>query len=388
MPELYNHTVSGLSDLERRMVEHIPPGGNWEDIPESVPSQRLAQIREMSRTRGKCRTTYYGRLSWEQPSYTISTYFSRIGNGCHIHPSQPRLISIREGARLQSFPDSFRFTGSRTSQYVQIGNAVPPLMAYHLARMFQGKRVMALFAGAGGTCLGFQMAGKSPLVASDWDRNASLTHRANFPNATFVEGDLSDESVKLQLASAALKQNVDLVIGGPPCQGFSTAGWFKPEDARNRLPYDFVDVLRRVKPREFLIENVPGLAYMEKGAILASLLEQLRDSGYKVNHSIVDASTFGVPQRRKRLFIWGSTDRLLVLPVPHTSGRPETVQNAIGDLPPLVEGAKADPVEYTQKPATPYQQWARGELSVAALVEAQKRATPISNPKLFDFATA
>ena len=117
---LHNHIAPGLSKLEWEQVQHIPAGGNWQNIPDTIPSQRLEQIR-----RSGGRTTYYGRLEFDKPSYTITTYFNRLGNGCNLHPSQNRIISTREGARLQSFKDSFTFYGSKTSQYKQIGNAVP-----------------------------------------------------------------------------------------------------------------------------------------------------------------------------------------------------------------------------------------------------------------------
>ena len=97
--KLYNHISPTFSELEKKMVVCIPPGGNWKDIPENIPSQRLAQIRKSGG-----RTTYYGRLKKDAPSYTISTYFNRMGNGCFIHPSQDRLISIREGASFFNLP--------------------------------------------------------------------------------------------------------------------------------------------------------------------------------------------------------------------------------------------------------------------------------------------
>ena len=114
------------------MVKHIPEGGNWRNIPETVPSKRLDQIRKSGG-----RTTYYGRLRNDKPSYTISTYFNRLGNGCYIHPNQDSLISLREGARLQSFKDSFYFCGPKTSIYKQIGNAVPPLLGRTIAELIK-----------------------------------------------------------------------------------------------------------------------------------------------------------------------------------------------------------------------------------------------------------
>src|SRR5690606_3549664 len=101
---------------------------NWQNIPDNIPSKRLEQIR-----RSGGRTTYYGRLKYDQPAFTITTYFNRLGNSSNLHPEQQRMISIREGARLQSFMDNFVFYGSKASQYKQIGNAVPPLLAKAVA---------------------------------------------------------------------------------------------------------------------------------------------------------------------------------------------------------------------------------------------------------------
>lgn len=105
--KLYNHIAPKLSDLEWEMAKHIPAGGNWQNIPEAIPSQRLVQIRKSGG-----RTTYYGRLENHKPCYTITTYFNRLGNGCNLHPTQNRIISTREGARFQSFKDSYVFYGS------------------------------------------------------------------------------------------------------------------------------------------------------------------------------------------------------------------------------------------------------------------------------------
>ena len=128
---VHNHITSPLGDFERSILEHIPPGGNWKNIPLEIKDKRVDSIRS---TGG--RTTYYGRLHPYRPSYTISTFFSRTGNGCFIHPHQDRLISQREAARLQSFPDDFIFYGNRTSQGIQVGNSVPPLVGKAIGKMF------------------------------------------------------------------------------------------------------------------------------------------------------------------------------------------------------------------------------------------------------------
>ena len=124
---LYNHITYSLSENDLRMVVSIPAGGNWKNIPLDIPSKRLERIRE---TGG--RTTLYGRLRWEKPSYTITTYFNRPGNGAYIHPKDNRVISAREAARLQSFPDDFIFEGTITKKFKQIGNAVPPLLSMEI----------------------------------------------------------------------------------------------------------------------------------------------------------------------------------------------------------------------------------------------------------------
>ena len=102
---IFNHYAAKLSDLDMHIVNCVPPGGNWKDIPETIPSQRLAQIRESYKAGKGSRSTYYGRLRPEMPAYTINTYFNRPGNGCNMHYEQNRTLSQREAARLQTFPD-------------------------------------------------------------------------------------------------------------------------------------------------------------------------------------------------------------------------------------------------------------------------------------------
>src|SRR5262249_36969076 len=157
----------------------IPQGGNWQHVPEYIPSKRLDQIREMTKKRGLVRTSYYGRLRPDQPAYTIATYFNRPGNGTNIHCWEDRTLSSREAARLQSFPDLFAFQGSERSIREQIGNAVPPLLAYALGEQLMAKTCVDLFAGAGGLSLGLQLAGARIIAAQDIDLNAAKTFRHN-----------------------------------------------------------------------------------------------------------------------------------------------------------------------------------------------------------------
>lgn len=133
---LLNNTTYKLSDLDMQMVKNIPEGGNWKNIPENIinKSKRLQGIKKSGG-----RTTLYGRLKYNKPSYTITTYFNRPGNGCYIHPSKNRVITTREAARLQSFPDSYYFFGNQRDKLNQIGNAVPPIIGFQLGKQIKEK---------------------------------------------------------------------------------------------------------------------------------------------------------------------------------------------------------------------------------------------------------
>lgn len=119
------HFTPYASKKDQELIDHIPPGGNYMDVPDEISTTRILNFKK---TGG--RTTTYGRLSKENPSYTLNTHFNRLNVGCNIHYEQPRLISLREGLRIQSFPDSFEvLSKTKRNFYVQIGNAVPPLLA-------------------------------------------------------------------------------------------------------------------------------------------------------------------------------------------------------------------------------------------------------------------
>lgn len=119
------HFTPYASKKDQELIEHIPPGGNYMDVPDEISTKRILSFKK---TGG--RTTTYGRLSKDNPSYTLNTHFNRLNVGCNIHYEKKRLISLREGLRIQSFSDSFEVLSSnKRNYYVQIGNAVPPLLA-------------------------------------------------------------------------------------------------------------------------------------------------------------------------------------------------------------------------------------------------------------------
>ena len=124
-----DHTIPQMSDLDKYIVAHVKPGGNYMDIPSEVNSKRIKRLQEHGG-----HTTCYGRMLPEQPSYTINTYFNRPNVGCNIHYSEDRLITIREALRLQSFPDNYVLvSSSKQGKSLIVGNAVPPLLAKIMA---------------------------------------------------------------------------------------------------------------------------------------------------------------------------------------------------------------------------------------------------------------
>ncbi len=349
--KLYNHIAPGLSKLEWKMVQHIPEGGNWQNIPDTIPSQRLEQIR-----RSGGRTTYYGRLEFDKPSYTITTYFNRLGNGCNLHPTQDRIISTREGARLQSFKDSFVFYGSKTSQYKQIGNAVPPLLARAIAESLKDHlknlTFVDLFAGAGGMSEGFLSEGFQLIAANEIEKNYFETYKQNHleydKGDNLILGDITLKEVKDQIISIAAKEKeIGVVIGGPPCQGFSNAGWRNPDDKRNQLFKEFVHVVDKIRPEIFVMENVPGILTMRKGEALKEIIASFEEIGYNVTAPFkLNAEDFGVPQKRKRVVIIGSLKKekfsqpkILFSYKDESKPKPITVKQAIGGLPILTTGS-------------------------------------------------
>ncbi len=376
--KLYNHKTSPLSELDKRMVEAVPAGGNWKNIPVSIPSKRLEQIRKSGG-----RTTYYGRLTWENPSYTVSTYFNRPGNGCYMHPDdylsqnpQHRLISFREAARLQSFPDSFRFYGTKTSMYKQIGNAVPPLLAYAMAKAFDAETAIDLFCGCGGLSYGFEMFGTNVISGVDIEKHYIETWKNNH-TGTAILGDLTQQNIKDRIYETIEKatgtKTVDIIIGGPPCQGFSTAGWRKEDDTRNLLWRHYLEIVNYIKPKYFFIENVMGLlSATQKGAKVIDIMKkEFAELGYSIKYQKMHAEDYGVPQKRRRIFILGQrSDITNSINFPKkVLNNPLTVFDAIKNLPALKDNDGDDEMEIANYIAgSIYEEWLIGNISLSELM--------------------
>lgn len=381
--KLYNHEVFKMGKYEAALAEHIPEGGNWKDIPLEFNDVRLESIRK---TGG--RTTYYGRLKWDMPSYTIATYFNRVGNGCNLHPSQMRVMSNREAARLQSFPDDFVFTGSKASQYKQIGNAVPPLLARFVSSLIKpyldSYNFVDLFAGCGGMSEGFLMNGFNLIAANEFDKSIFSTNIYNHekyagPDA-FILGDVTSDEVKSKIIGACEGKQIDVIIGGPPCQGFSTAGWRNPDDKRNQLFKEFVYLVNAIRPRFFIMENVTGILSMRGGDAVKEIIESFSELGYFVSNPIrLNAANYGVPQRRKRVFIIGSLDMVTFeQPEPLFTDEDDslpgfvTVRDAISSLPAVEDGGGAREMEVEFSSPTLYDRLMTREIDFESFYEGCK----------------
>lgn len=402
---VYDHVAGALSDLDRQVVATVPPGGNWRDLPGEFPSARVVQIRRSALAGDGSRSTYYGRLQPERPAYTISTYFNRPGNGCFIHPSANRLITIREAARLQGFPDSFRFSGRGRSRFVQVGNAVPPLLAYQLARIIPGQTVVDLFSGAGGLAIGFSWAGFETIAAVDRDQAAVAAYAENTTgDGHAIAADLADPA-QLAVVFDEIERRVgpgdiDVLVGGPPCQGFSTAGKWLPTDERNDLVVTFVLAVERLRPRHVVMENVSALLWRRGRPFLELLRRRLHNAGYRTAVALLHAEAFGVPQLRRRLILLATRDGQLLWPASTHSfrtpaypayqlgldsalPRPPGVLDAIGDLPHETSRDPDAGVSYAAKAETTYQRWARGECAIDELV-APGEPIPADNQLILD----
>lgn len=209
-----------------------------------------------------------------------------------------------------------------------------------------------LFAGCGGMSLGFERAGYDNILAIDFWQDALTTYAHNRSNATTLCADLASLDPEYVKAKYNIT-DVDVIIGGPPCQGFSIAGKRIIEDERNRLYKSFVSFVKFFKPKAFVMENVPNILSIGDGAVKESILHDFTALGYTVNYQILTASDYGVPQNRKRAFFIGlQLGNDFTFPKA-TIGQPVTSKEAISDLSEdsIVNGGNypIDPVSDYQK---------------------------------------
>lgn len=253
------------------------------------------------------------RLTEAEPSLTVTGFvFNKF-----VHPSQNRYITVREAARLQGFPDEVEFMGGIGSVRQQVGNAVPPQLAGAVFSAVldaigpsdRPLQALSLFSGAGGLDLGARESGRiQTRVATDnWaDAVETMRRWVNASHPVVCQSILDVPDFEDFWRSHTMSTKApDIVFGGPPCQSFSQAGKQDHSDDRGNLVFEFVRAVGQLLPEVFVLENVSNIRGVGKGALLAELIERFSGLGYQLDHNVLNAAEFGVPQKRRRFFMVG-----------------------------------------------------------------------------------
>ncbi len=332
-----NHISLNHSNKVIERYNLIPEGGRLpppEELPKHIRRKNFGNT--------------YKRLHREKPSLTMVPG----NNAFPIHPTLPRSLTPREAARLQSFPDEFIFTGDRRNQCILVGNAVPPLLAKAIGKSIldfanvhsweikktnncekstitkniinlsakkkktNQDNFIDLFSGAGGFSIGFTKVGFNPLLCVDFNPNVAATHKENFSQIPFLEANLSDKEIQNKIINKYSNKDIGVIVGGPPCQGFSmfgkrrfvnTKNYNPASDKRNDLIFSYINIVSSLQPRWFVMENVPGFANLDSGRFLIKVIDCFKKIGYKnIEWQILNAAEYGVPQLRKRLVVIGN----------------------------------------------------------------------------------
>ena len=220
-----------------------------------------------------------------------------------------------------------------------------------------------LFSGCGGLTKGFSMMGIRSIFASDIDENAAKTFCRNFPDTPFLCKSITD--IEKNEVDELLNGKVpDIIIGGPPCQGFSLANKRRnkiKDDPRNKLFYGFVKFINWYSPKAFVMENVKGLLSMQNGEVIKTIVDEFTNAGeygYNVAYKVLIASDYGVPQNRERVILIGYRKDLKIQPKhpePYGLNHLVTVDEAISDLPQIGAGQGTEVQDYPQAPQNEYQ---------------------------------
>jgi len=232
--------------------------------------------------------------------------------------------------------------------------------------MASGSTVIDLFCGAGGLSEGFRQAGARVLVGNDYDAAAGKTFQATHPEAKFLLGPIQNFSVQDFLIAGGLKKGeLDCLVGGPPCQGFSVYNHQRGmHDERSSLYREYLRVVEGLAPKWVVLENVTGMTSAGGGAAVLAIQDGLAALGYNVEKRILKAEEYGIPQERRRIVFIGNRIGIpIAWPEPtHGPGLLPyvTVRDAIGDLPALKNGESPDVMLYKRALRNSYQMALRG----------------------------
>lgn len=219
-----------------------------------------------------------------------------------------------------------------------------------------------LFAGCGGLSKGFMDAGFDIIVGVDNDQAALNTFTLNHDGAVAMNADLSKQETFDEIKRIAGEREIDVIIAGPPCQGFSLSGPRNFDDERNKLYLAVLEMVKQYQPKAFIIENVPGMATLYDGQIKEEILKRFRSMGYNIDCKILCAADYGVPQMRKRLIFMGVRKDIGEPEFPKAMFTPETYRtcrDAIGDLPSRENDFGEEKDSYNTEPKTEYQKLMR-----------------------------
>jgi DNA (cytosine-5)-methyltransferase 1 len=215
-----------------------------------------------------------------------------------------------------------------------------------------------LFSGAGGLAVGFRAAGWAVIAGNDADPDAGETFRLNFPEASFFQGPISSLTASKLMAECGIRRGqLDCLIGGPPCQSFSYNNHQRSaDDERARLFRSYLRLVAGLKPKMLVMENVPGILTIGANAVIDEISAKLTALGYDVSVKVLNASEFGTPQSRRRVFVIASRIGQAHEILPAKSRRTVTVGDAISDLPRLASGGGRQVAKAPKKkPANAYQ---------------------------------
>lgn len=216
--------------------------------------------------------------------------------------------------------------------------------------------VLDLFCGCGGLSYGFESVGYNIVLGIDNDKKALETFELNHKGAISIWGDITTiHSADIYAVTGSKK--IDVIVGGPPCQGMSLSGPRKFDDPRNKLYLSYIRLVEEIKPKAFVIENVPGLVSLFGGQIKDNIIKRLSDLGYTVCYKILCAADYGVPQNRRRVVFVGLENNRFEYPVPLKEQI--TCEMALSDLPSLENELGKEEQDYSTPPKNDYQKFMR-----------------------------
>lgn len=218
--------------------------------------------------------------------------------------------------------------------------------------------VLDLFCGAGGLSYGFEKAGFNILLGIDNDAKALETFKLNHNGAKTICANITEITYKEDILPLLNGRTIDIIIGGPPCQGFSLSGPRSFNDPRNRLYLSYIRLVEEIQPKAFVIENVPGLISLFNGEIKDNIIKAFSEMGYEVKYKILCASDYGVPQNRKRVIFVGIKGKNN-FEYPSIQVEKITCEMALSDLPPLIDTLGNDVQKYATEPQNAYQKLMR-----------------------------